>query len=38
MFTLGEQTVASIVNCVAGISGSIMLGKYLDKSQAFKKL
>jgi MFS family permease len=35
-FTLGQQTIASIVNCVAGISGSIMLGKYLDKSKKFK--
>ena len=38
MFSLSEQTVASIVNCVAGIAGSIMLGKYLDKTKSFKML
>lgn len=35
-FDLTEQTVASMLNCVAGIAGSIMLGKYLDKLKCFK--
>jgi hypothetical protein len=26
------------MNCVAGIAGSILLGKYLDKHRCFKKM
>jgi len=35
---LTDQTIGSIVNCIAGIGGSILLGKYLDKHRCFKKL
>ena len=37
-YTLTDQTIGSIVNCIAGIGGSILLGKYLDKHRCFKKL
>ena len=37
-YTLVPQTVGSILNCVAGIAGSLLLGKYLDKHRCFKKL
>jgi hypothetical protein len=37
-YELTNQTIASMLNCVAGISGSIMLGKYLDETKCFKKL
>jgi predicted MFS family arabinose efflux permease len=35
-FSLTEQTITSMMNCVAGIIGSIYLGKYLDKLKLFK--
>jgi MFS family permease len=35
-FLLIEQIGASMLNCVAGIAGSIILGKYLDKYKLFK--
>lgn len=35
---LEEQTLASIVNCVAGIAGSIYLGKLLDKHRNYKRM
>lgn len=37
VFTLSEQTWASMLNCVTGIAGSIIIGKYLDKYKCFKK-
>lgn len=37
-YTLLEQTLASIINCVAGIGGSLLIGKYLDRTRAFKRL
>jgi predicted MFS family arabinose efflux permease len=36
-FTLIEQTMASMLNCVAGISGSLILGKYIDRLKCFKR-
>lgn len=33
-----KQTVASILNCVAGIAGSIYLGKLLDKYRNYKRM
>lgn len=36
-FKLAEQTWASMLNCVAGIAGSILLGKYLDQYKCFRK-
>jgi hypothetical protein len=37
-YSLLEQTLASMLNCVTGIIGSIWLGKYLDRTKYFKKL
>lgn len=37
-YTLVPQTIGSILNCVAGIAGSLFLGKYLDKHRCFKKM
>jgi predicted MFS family arabinose efflux permease len=31
-------TIASIVNCVAGITGSIYIGKILDKHKNYKRM
>ena len=33
-----KQTIASIINCVAGIAGSIYLGKLLDKHKNYKRM
>jgi hypothetical protein len=33
-----KQTIASIINCVAGIAGSIYLGKLLDKYRNYKRM
>jgi len=35
---LREKTIASIVNCVAGIAGSLYIGKILDKHKNFKMM
>jgi hypothetical protein len=35
-YLITDQTVASILYCVAGIAGSLMVGKYLDKTKQFK--
>lgn len=37
-YNLLPQIIASMMNCVAGITGSIMIGKYLDAKKCFKKL
>lgn len=37
-YSLLEQTMASMLNCVAGIIGSIWLGKFLDRHKCFKKM
>jgi len=36
-FDLKEQTWGSMLNCVTGIAGSILIGKYLDQYKCFKK-
>jgi predicted MFS family arabinose efflux permease len=33
-----KQTLASIINCVAGIAGSLYLGKLLDKYRNYKRM
>jgi predicted MFS family arabinose efflux permease len=33
-----KQTIASTINCVAGIAGSICLGKLLDKYRNYKRM
>ena len=35
-YLITDQTIASILYCVAGIAGSLMVGKYLDKTKQFK--
>ena len=35
-FLIDDQTIASIFYCIAGIIGSLMVGKYLDKTKQFK--
>lgn len=35
-YDITSQTIASMLNCVAGIAASIYLGKILDKKRTFK--
>jgi predicted MFS family arabinose efflux permease len=37
-YSLDYQTIASILSCIAGITGSLFFGKFLDKYRCYKKM